>query len=261
MRPERVQIGGDAFHLHARAGQPQMVLLHGLAGHGGEWAAVANELDAAIGLVCPDLRGHGDTWLLGTSSTVRSAFVEDVIGLIEMSDAPTVTLVGQSMGGIIATLVAHARPDLVTHLVLIEAGMGSMHEDDLSRLEAWFGHWPEVFADEAEASRFFGADAPSTPAWVAGLRRTAAGLERRFDPDELLRAMGSLATTDRWSEWSELVMPTTIVTASTSVLQDPEVTQMLTSGPATERIIIEDSGHDAHLDQPASVARVLAQLQ
>ena len=45
---------------------------------------------------------------------------EDAAGLIEALDLGRVTFVGNSMGGMIAAMLAATHPDLVTRLVLVD---------------------------------------------------------------------------------------------------------------------------------------------
>jgi len=185
---------GVRLELTARPGDPTVVFLHGLAGHRGEWQPVIDRLDSGVGVVAPDLRGHGASWVADAPITLdRASFVSDVVAVIERFADQPVVLVGQSMGGVVATLVAHARPGLVRHLVLVEAGMAAMPPAEFDGLRRWFDTWPDRFADEAAAAAFFGADAPSTPAWVAGLARAPTGLAPRFDAGQLLDAIQILA--------------------------------------------------------------------
>lgn len=135
-----------------------------------------------------------------------------------------------------------------------------MTEAGFKALEAWFDRWPARFADEEEAAQFFGSGKPSTPAWVDGLARTPNGLVRRFDPETILTAMRALASTSRTGEWIEISAPTTLITASDSVIADDELDEMVAAQPNTEAIEIERSGHDVHLDQPERVAAVLADI-
>ncbi len=234
-----------------------MLLIHGLAGHGGEWAQVIEHLDSSVGIINPDQRAHGATWALGTVGVHCSSYISDVEELAVRFATGPVVVVGQSMGGIVATLLAHRRPDLVAGLVLIEAGMSALTADELAGLKAWFDRWPEVFVDEAEAAEFFGVGAPSTKAWVEGLEAGPRGLSRRFDAEAMIETMEQLTSRSRWREWSELEVPTILVRAERSLLDDNDVERMLSLSKATEVVVVDDSGHDAHLDQPERVAEIV----
>ncbi|HEX6221047.1 MAG TPA: alpha/beta hydrolase [Acidimicrobiia bacterium] len=251
---------GVSLHALFRPGSPTILFLHGLAGHGGEWKQVYELLDDSIGVIAPDQRGHGESWSGVDIEVDRSAYVSDAVLLIDRLVGGSVLVVGHSMGGLVVSVLAARRPDLVRHLVLIEAGFRPMTETDFKALEAWFDRWPARFADENTASSFFGHGKRSTPAWVDGLARTPHGLVRRFDPETMLRAMRALASTSRAAEWSEILVPTALIRATDSVITDDEIEEMVAARPDTQLVEIEDSGHDVHLDQPKQVADVLTDI-
>ena len=260
MKSTEFTVAGVRLLTLFRRGSPTILFLHGLAGHRGEWKQVYELLDDSIGVIAPDLRGHGDSWSGIDLEVDRSAYVSDAVLLIERLVGRSVLVVGQSMGGLVASVLAAQRSDLVRHLVLIEAGVRPMTEIDFKALEAWFDRWPARFADEDEAATFFGYGKRSTPAWVDGLARTPHGLLRRFDPETMLRAMRALASTSRAAEWSEISAPITLIRAADSVITDDEVEEMVAMRPNTHVIEIEDCGHDVHLDQPKQVADLLTDI-
>ena len=66
-----------------------------------------------------DLRGHGGSDWPGTYSF--QLMCDDVVGVLGQLGLGTVTLVGHSMGGVVACLVAMQRPDLVGRLIVEDA--------------------------------------------------------------------------------------------------------------------------------------------
>ncbi len=236
-----------------------MLFLHGLAGHRDEWRPIVDLLDADVGIVIPDQRAHGTS--CGTEDLVldRSSYVQDAVTLIEQSLASRVIVVGHSMGGIVATLLAHARPDLVQELVLIETGMNAVGHETLSDLARWFETWPDNFVDRAEAANFFGPTGRSTPAWIDGLEESPTGLTRRFQPRDMVATMRSLGGLDRWKQWEDITAPTVLLQGSSSAISDGDMKRMLTTGPKTDLIVVDNSCHDVHLDQPERVASVLTE--
>ncbi len=246
-----------------RPASPSVLFLHGLAGYGGEWRDVASLL--GVESECPDLPGHGssfDPLVLGDGS---STLVDDIIDaavaattrLAAGAGAP-VAVVGQSMGGLVALRVAHRVPELVSHVVLVEADTGAMSSDSLTSLSQWFDRWPDAFATADEATQFFGSERPSTPAWVAGLRPTPDGLVRRFDAEALVTLMADLAGGGSADIWQELTVPATLILAEHGVTSDLEVAAMLDAQPDTTMVRVAGAGHDVHLDQPAAVAEAIA---
>ena len=121
------------------AGEPGIVLVHGLATSAWVWAPVARRLIAARRTVALDLRGHG----LSDAPTDDGAYDLDVLagdvvavaegsGLLEVdadADAGTddaggrVTLVGHGFGAIVAAAAAGVLGDRCARLVLVDGGL------------------------------------------------------------------------------------------------------------------------------------------
>lgn len=240
-----------------RRGDPTVLLLHGLAGYGGEWAALIGALPEDFGIIAPDQRGHGRSQADGSIDLAASRWVEDAIACIESSPAKRVTVVGQSMGGIVAMMLAAERPDLVHALVLIEAGLTPVGDDEVAGLQAWLDTWPPVFETKGAARRFFGKNERSTPAWVGGLVASDDGLRAAFDGPTMLAAIKELAGTDRSELWSRITVPTVVIRATQSALDDTDVQAMAAARPGAEMATIA-GGHDLHLEEPEIVASVIA---
>lgn len=97
--------GIDIHYLRTGGAKPPMVLLHGLTGSGACWSPLARALEADCDVVMPDARGHG------ASSTPLSGYryedhARDVVGLIQVLGLAAPVLLGHSMGGMTAAIVA-----------------------------------------------------------------------------------------------------------------------------------------------------------
>jgi pimeloyl-ACP methyl ester carboxylesterase len=97
-----------------------VLLLHGLAGHAGEWVDTAAALTDCGQVVALDQRGHGRSET-HPGDVSRDAFVADVAFVIDALELAPVVLVGQSMGANTAFLTAAAYPERVAGLVVAEA--------------------------------------------------------------------------------------------------------------------------------------------
>ncbi len=103
-------------------GGPPVVLVHGLGGSHLNWVGIGSALARNHRVVAIDLAGFGLTPAHGRSTSVRAnadllgRFVREVIG-------EPVVLVGNSMGGMIALLLAGHHPELVSALVLVDPAL------------------------------------------------------------------------------------------------------------------------------------------
>lgn len=93
---------------------PRILLIHGLGGNRGTWWNVAEQLaESGCTVVAPDLRGHGDA-----PSASRYRF-EDFSSDLEVLDANWDLVIGHSLGGPIACLLAQ-RLSGISGVLLVE---------------------------------------------------------------------------------------------------------------------------------------------
>jgi len=95
---------------------PPLVLLHALGERATDWDVVAGPLSARRRVYAVDLRGHGDSAWPGEYSL--ELMRDDVLALLDGAGLDAVDLIGHSMGGVVAYLVAAAQPRRVRTLVL-----------------------------------------------------------------------------------------------------------------------------------------------
>lgn len=95
---------------------PPMVLVHGLGGSLANWDAVGLRLAKRHHVLAFDLPGFGHS--PPRANYQLSTYVKTVVEFIEATGGP-VTLVGNSMGGLICEFVAAGHPELVDKLVLV----------------------------------------------------------------------------------------------------------------------------------------------
>jgi pimeloyl-ACP methyl ester carboxylesterase len=131
---------GDRVHFldWAGTGRPGVVLVHGLAGSGWAWAAVARRLRAVRRTVAMDIRGHG----LSDAPTSPGAYdlaalTSDVVAVAEGSgalgrddpgsdDMDSVVLAGHGFGAIVAAAAAVELAERCRRLILVDGGLDDL---------------------------------------------------------------------------------------------------------------------------------------
>jgi len=118
MRSRTIDLDGPLHFADFGGRGPTIVLVHGLGGSHLNWMTVGPALATRGRVVAPDLAGFGRTPLAGRSAHVRANH-----GLLDrfldaVADGPA-TLVGNSMGGLIAMMEAAESPAKVARLVLV----------------------------------------------------------------------------------------------------------------------------------------------
>jgi pimeloyl-ACP methyl ester carboxylesterase len=110
---------GLAYELHGASDAPPLVLLHALGEGRSDWAPVVGRFAERFRVVAVDLRGHGDSDWPGTYSFQFMA--DDVLRLLDHLGLSHVTLLGHSMGGCVAYLIAEQSPGRVEFLIVEDA--------------------------------------------------------------------------------------------------------------------------------------------
>ncbi len=233
-----------------------VLLLHGLAGHAGEWTQTAEALQDRYRIVALDQRGH-DRSERKPPDVTRAAFVSDVTAVIEDLGLAPVSLVGQSMGANTAFLTAAARPDLVASLVVIEASPDGPTPELPDHIRRWLDSWPLPFAHRGAAVEFFTSQGLVGDAWADGLERRTDGLWPAFDPEVMVDCIADLAARDYWTEWRQINCPTLIVRGEQGNLPAEHASQLAHALPNGRVAEIPHARHDVHLEAPTKWIREL----
>lgn len=223
---------------------PPVVILHGLAGSAVEFFETARSLPG-FRTVLLELRGHGRS-TSRPADLSREAFVADVVQVIESAVGCPVALVGQSMGGHTAMLVAATRPDLVSKLVLLESSAAAGSPTENMQLGQFFRSWPIPFASRAAATDFLG-DGPLQQAWSSDLEEKEDGYWPRFHADVMVQTMNGLLL-PRWEEWGVVRAPTLVVYGESGMFSADDKTEFVTRGHDVRQFDLAHASHDAHLD-------------
>ena len=106
----------------AADGRPRALLLHGFPEAAFAWDDILHRLGGIVQATAPTLRGFADS----SSPTDPKAYrprhpVGDLVALIEQLGAPLDLLVAHDWGGALAWNLAAQRPDLIKHLLIINA--------------------------------------------------------------------------------------------------------------------------------------------
>ena len=123
---------------------PPLILLHGGRDHARSWDWTAERLRNDYHVICPDLRGHGDSaWDEGGNYPITT-WIYDLAQLVHQLDLAPVNIVAHSLGGNIALRYSGIFPEKVAKLVAIE-GMGPspkvMAERRAVPFHERFGEW------------------------------------------------------------------------------------------------------------------------
>ena len=100
------------------AGNPPLILLHGMLGSSRNWQTTGADLAAHFHVFALDLRNHGRSPHSGTMS--YEEMKADVCAWMDARQLRNATVLGHSMGGKVAMLLACREPERVTRLVVVD---------------------------------------------------------------------------------------------------------------------------------------------
>lgn len=200
--PERMQAGPHGRHVHCaglrvwvveegHADSPAVLLIHGLGVHGGIWSQTVPALVAqGFRVIVPDLPGHGRSDARRRASYSPRFHTRVLIALLDALQVHRFSVVGNSLGGLLAARLALALPDRVERLVLVDAAglshQGVPWKSRLAYLPAVLPTPPPPVWTRLFLSRMVVFDPRHVPGLVAlteaylpsvtAFRRTATGL-------------------------------------------------------------------------------------
>jgi pimeloyl-ACP methyl ester carboxylesterase len=124
---------------------PLLILVHGGRDHAHSWDWVARALRHDWHVICPDLRGHGDSAWSPDGAYTMPFFVSDLAQLIHQTADGPVTLVAHSLGGAIALRYTGLYPENVRRLAAIEGlGLPPLENSAKTPVAARWRNWIEA---------------------------------------------------------------------------------------------------------------------
>ncbi|MEU0387791.1 alpha/beta fold hydrolase [Streptomyces chartreusis] len=214
----------QAYRVWGPPDAPPVVLLHARGADGADWAEIAPALAAGPRRVyAPDLRGHGRSdWPGGYAYAAMRDDVHAFLGALGIARAD---VVGHSLGGAVACLLAQHSPRLVRRLVL----------EDVPA--------PFPLDPPRPPAEHPGGDLPYDWAMIL------ATDEQRNAPDPVW-----------WDHMGRITMPTLLIGGGpTSLIPQEQIDALAERLPDARRVTI-DAGHLVHEAQPREFLAAVAEF-
>jgi pimeloyl-ACP methyl ester carboxylesterase len=265
---------GPAHHVDFGGAGSSFVLIHGLGGSTTNWIAVGPALSRQGRVRAIDLPGFGLTpprrdFHLETHRDSVAAYLDEL-------EAPTHTLIGNSTGGLLAEMVAAARPDLVERLVLVAPATPPRFPDP--RLD-----WPTVARlamqatppiDEVYGRWFLRSNTPEqltrktlemvthkpgrVPVAVIEASRDMAAIRKNLPWAQYASARTATSIARHYAKRSfyvdmirSIAAPALVVQGMSDHIVSPTAIEWMCSlRPDWDLIQLEDTGHTPMMDAP-----------
>ena len=270
----------DRLTLYARIyggeGQP-LLLMHGLTRNSADFEALAEHLAGKYRLIVPDQRGRGRSEYDPQPEHYNPAvYAADMIKLLDGLAIDKAVLIGTSMGGLIAMVMAATTPDRISGLILNDIGP-DVEQSGLDRIQTYvgavkpFANWEEAAAHckRINQDAFTGVD---DSFWMAFARSTCTSMpdgcvQPAYDPsisEGFSDDSSNVAPPDLWPMWGLLttIPVLSIRGAQSDILSARTVAAMQRCHPHDFTAVeIPNRGHAPMLDEPEALTAINAFLR
>jgi pimeloyl-ACP methyl ester carboxylesterase len=241
---------------------PPLIVLHGLLGSSRNWQSTGADLAARYHVYALDLRNHGHS--PHADEMTFEAMAADVLGWMDTQGIARATLMGHSLGGKVAMLVACRHPERIERLVVVDVAPKDYelmsHRNDFAALNELD---LRTLKSRGEAELRFEARVPSL-----GMRKfLATNLERDPQTDTwrwmvnlpvLTATLPELAK-NSLSAGDKFTGPTLFVIGGKSHYVDAvgDRASIETVFPSVRIETIAEARHNPHMDSRVEFVRVI----
>ena len=250
--PTKTTAVGDVTVRYTRSGgdKPPALLLHGLMGSGATWTPVARQLKEQFDVILPDARGHG-----GSSAPAigyrYADLAEDAISLIDNLALSRPVLIGHSMGGLTAALVASRMGHRLRCLVLADPTFltperqREVYDSDVAGQHAQAVSRGRAALVEEALARPTRRSAELVELQVeARLNTSSAAIDILRPPNPpYLELVSTIA------------IPTLLVIGDKTIVTVDMATELREHNPNLQIARIDDAGHGLPFDHPEQLAQ------
>ena len=246
-----------------------VLCLHGLTRNSRDFEDLAPHLTHSARVIVPDVRGRGRSARDPNPQNYQPAiYLQDIIALLDAVGAPRVTVIGTSMGGMLAMMMAAGFRNRVAAIVLNDMGP-EIDPVGLERIKGYAGrlplpkNWDDAIA---QTKIMFGNAWPNLSAerWSSlarrGYREDGNGVVT-VDADpmigEMLRAAPA-ATATLWPFWKGLrgIPMLAIRGAQSDILSAATFAKMKAENPELVQLEVAQRGHAPLLDEPECISAI-----
>ncbi len=277
----RFVMSADGLRLHvreygdARTERLPVVCLPGLTRTTEDFdalaAALASDPAAPRRVLALDYRGRGlSDYDRDPKNYALPVELADVVAVLDACGAAPAVIVGTSRGGLLAMLLAQARPDMIAGAVLNDIGP-VLEPAGLMRIKGYVGKLPQPESFEEGAKILLGISGGQFPDltaadWLAAAKRAWREKDGRLvlTYDTGLAHNFAAVTADppppaMWPQFEALAREPVMVVrgANSDLLSAETVEAMKARAPAMEVLVIPGQGHAPLLAEPDVIERIV----
>ncbi|MDG6345444.1 alpha/beta fold hydrolase [Glaesserella parasuis] len=235
-----------------------MVFIHGLFGDMNNLGVIARAFAEQFNLLRIDLRNHGQSF--HSDEMNYTLMAEDLRDLLNHLQLNNVILVGHSMGGKTAMMLANIAPELVAKLIIIDIAPVAYH---LNRHDDIFAGLFAVKATKP-ANRQEAKTAIAKCIQDEGIQQF---MLKSFDPQSpeffKFNLSGLKQNYPNLMDWQNVFVdkPTLFIKGALSdYLQEKDTQTILAQFPQAKSFIVSGADHWVHAEKPEAVVRAMVKF-
>jgi 3-oxoadipate enol-lactonase len=242
-----VSTPGAEIH-YATAGDRRksaIVLLHSLGCALGMYDQQVVELQKDYFVICPDMRGHGQSKVHDQRDSSIASLVADVIAVLDAEAIQRAHWVGVSLGGMLSMWAAARNAERVITATIANTGVRS------GSVEQWQGRIKTVLAQGMEpiasmigprwfTERFL---ASNSPLIEQTLRQV-----RSCDPRGYATACTAIRDMDQSKQINSIAVPTLVIAGKQDIATPPAMAQNIHAGIVGSKYLELDAAHLSNVE-------------
>jgi pimeloyl-ACP methyl ester carboxylesterase len=268
----------DGLRLHYRdypraTGRPPLLCLHGLTRNARDFADFAERFSPRFRVIALDFRGRGESAFDPQPERYNPlTYAGDVQQLLDQLGIDRAILVGTSLGGIVAMILAAMTPDRLAGAILNDVGP-ELSQQGLDRIKSFVGKdlrfksWDEAALAIAANNAHLPASYPQAD-WIRVARRACREQdgEIRYDYDmaiaNVFNTVSAAPKFDMWPMFEALAAkPLLVVRGEKSdLLSADALERMRQQAPNARTVVVAGAGHAPTLTEPDAIAAIDAFL-
>ncbi|MBA1205133.1 alpha/beta fold hydrolase [Pseudomonas capeferrum] len=257
IQPVAERTPAGTSYLALGQGQP-VVLIHGVGLNkemwGGQFVGLANDYR----VIAYDMLGHGKSPLPDVGTDLQG-YAAQLAELLDHLQIPQATVIGFSMGGLVARAFALHYPQRISALVVLNSVFNRTPEQSagvIARAAQAAELGPDANVDAALERWFSREYKAANPAQVAAIRQTLAS----NDPQGYHTTYSLFATQDmyRADDLGSIQVPALIATGELDLGSTPTMTRQLAARiPGAQSVVLAEQRHMMPVEAPREVNRML----
>lgn len=272
---DRYWTSRDGLRLHyrdypGRGDRVPLICLPGLTRNARDFEELAARLAGDWRVLCPEMRGRGDSEYSRDAQTYNPLqYVDDITALLEDGGIERFVAIGTSLGGLMTLILAMSAPARLAGAIINDAGP-VLEAAGLERIKSYVGQgrtfptWVHA-ARAIEQSQGVAFPGYTLPDWIAMAKRlmVISGNGRIvFDYDmkiaEPFASFDPHAQADLWPGLAGLAgKPVLVIRGEISdILSAQTVVQMQARHPGLGVVTVANTGHAPTLGEPEAVAAI-----